>query len=108
MALAKEGFTSDEWNTWAIRIDRKSSNGDWREETIEWLLNGRVIYTWKGDWVESFEQWECLAHQPHFPILQVAVGTNWNGGSKPNDKTATDAGVGLRVRYVAVFFDGSW
>lgn len=64
---------------------------------IEWFLNGCVIYIWKGDWVESFEQWECFVYQFYFLIFQVVVGMNWNGGFKLNDKIVMDVGVGLCV-----------
>ncbi|KFY32251.1 hypothetical protein V493_00372 [Pseudogymnoascus sp. VKM F-4281 (FW-2241)] len=115
----KADFNRDEWHTWAIRIDRKSSNGNWEDEEIQFLLDGKQYFKVTGQDVGDRNRWESLAHQPVFPILQVAVGTNWDGGSQPTDATRhmgqyyslkkgsrlAVMGLGLMVTYVAVYFD---
>ncbi|KAI6781124.1 uncharacterized protein J7T54_002480 [Emericellopsis cladophorae] len=83
----KADFNRGEWHTWAIRIDRKSSNGNWKDEEIQFLLDGKQYFKVAGRDIGDRTAWESLAHQPVFPILQVAVGTNWDGGSEPNEGT---------------------
>lgn len=115
----KADFDRGDWHTWAIHIDRKSSNGKWEDEEIQFLLDGKEYFKVMGRDVGDRNRWESLAHQPVFPILQVAVGTNWDGGSQPNDSTRhmgqnfgikqglklPGMGLGLMVKYVAVYFD---
>jgi hypothetical protein len=95
----------DEYHTWAVLIDRKNSGGNWEDEKIQFLLDGDMYYEISGRDVGNEESWASVAHQAVFPIIQVAVGTNWNGGSQPNDDTATGPDVGLALKYVAVYFD---
>ncbi len=64
------------WHTWSIKIDRTNSN-NWRDEKIEWLLDGRVYSTLRGSDIGEEGVWGTLAHSPLFIILNVAVGGNW-------------------------------
>jgi hypothetical protein len=98
-------YSPDEYHTWAVLIDRKNSGGNWEDEKIQFLLDGDVYYEISGRDMDNEENWASVAHQAVFPIVQVAVGTNWGGGSQPNDDTATGPDVGLALKYVAVYFD---
>ena len=96
---------TDEYHTWAVLIDRKNSDGDWEKEKIQFLLDGTPYCTVTGADMGDEERWASVAHQGVFPVIQVAVGTNWSGGSDPDDNTGTGPDVGLALKYVAVYFD---
>ncbi|RYP93597.1 hypothetical protein DL770_000339 [Monosporascus sp. CRB-9-2] len=102
---SKVQFDRGEYHTWAVRIDRKSSQGNWEDEKIQFLLDGEQYYETSGREMGDAERWASVAHQGLFPVIQVAVGNNWNGGTQPNDDTATGPDVGLALKYVAVYFD---
>ena len=102
-------YSSDEYHTWAVRIDRKNSGGNWEDEKIQFLLDGEQYAEVSGRDMGDEERWASVAHQGVFPILQVAVGNNWGAdGSQPDSNTATGPDGGMALKYVAVYFDGSW
>ncbi|KAH6651505.1 concanavalin A-like lectin/glucanase domain-containing protein [Truncatella angustata] len=98
-------FDRGEYHTWGVRIDRKSSEGNWEDEKIQFLMDGEQYYEVSGSDMGDEDRWAAIAHGGVFPVFQVAVGTNWDGGSKPNDDTETGPDVGLAVKHVAVYFD---
>ncbi|KAI0403165.1 concanavalin A-like lectin/glucanase domain-containing protein [Xylaria palmicola] len=98
-------FDRDESHTWSVVIDRKNSGGNWEDEKIQFLVDGEQYYEVSGSDMGDEERWASVAHQAVFPIIQVAVGNNWSGGSQPNSDTATGPDVGLALKYVAVYFD---
>ncbi|KAK0708511.1 glycoside hydrolase family 16 protein [Lasiosphaeris hirsuta] len=94
------GLSDNGWHRWTIKIDRTNA-GNWRAETIQWLLDGRVYYTLSGADIGEEGIWGTLAHSPLFLILNVAVGGNWPG--QPNGATADSWGSMMEVEYVAVY-----
>ncbi|KAH6651041.1 concanavalin A-like lectin/glucanase domain-containing protein [Chaetomium tenue] len=86
------------WHTWAIEVDR--TDGDWKKQTIRWLLDDKEYNKVSGEDMEKEEIWKSVAHSPHYFILNVAVGGNWPG--PPNDKTADGLDNALEVKYIAV------
>ena len=56
--------------------------------------------------VNNLTLWQNSAYQPYFPILNVAIGTNFpqaENGGQPNASTATGLGSGMQVQYVAFY-----
>lgn len=49
------------------------------------------------------EIWGRVAHKSFFPILNVAVGSNFPGGGYPYEHTTTGLGSGMQVKYVAFY-----
>ncbi|KAI1383947.1 glycoside hydrolase family 16 protein [Hypoxylon trugodes] len=102
--LSKGGRTEFEvetFHTWAIKVNRGPSN--WQDETLEWWLDGKKFFQIKGSDIGDGELWGRVAHKSFFPILNVAVGSNFPGGGQPNDQTTTGLGSGLQVKYVAFY-----
>ncbi|KAF2653709.1 glycoside hydrolase family 16 protein [Lophiostoma macrostomum CBS 122681] len=95
-------FDRSTYHTWTLLIDRKSSS-DWRNEKLQFLLDETKYFEVSGRDVGDEARWASVAHQGIFPILQVAVGTNWDGGSQPNAQTGVGEEVGLAVGYVGVY-----
>ncbi|KAK8127962.1 concanavalin A-like lectin/glucanase domain-containing protein [Apiospora sp. TS-2023a] len=87
--------------TWAIKVDRTKS--DWKDETIQWLMDGNEFFEMKGSDVSDEGEWAVLAHQPYFPILNVAVGGNFPKMVEVNGKTGTGTDTGMEVQYVAFY-----
>ncbi|KAK8051638.1 hypothetical protein PG993_003023 [Apiospora rasikravindrae] len=88
-------------HTWSIKVDRTKSS--WRDETIQWFMDGKQFYEVKGSDVNNEEQWGVLAHEPYFPVLNVAVGGTFPKGGQPNAQTATGMDTGMTVQYVAFY-----
>ncbi|KAK8028492.1 secreted glucosidase [Apiospora marii] len=101
--VAKYGNKYDhtQSHTWAIKVDRTKSN--WKDETIQWLMDGNQFFEMKGSDVNDEGQWAVLAHEPYFPILNVAVGGNFPQTQPVNDKTGTGTDTGMQVQYVAFY-----
>lgn len=56
--------------------------------------------------VNDYNLWQNSAYRPYFPILNVAIGTNFpqaENGGQPNASTATGLGSGMQVHYVAFY-----
>jgi len=100
-ADAKVDFTVEEFNTWALKVNRSPSN--WQDETLEWWLNGTKWFQVKGSDVGDAEIWGRVAHKSFYPVINVAVGSNFPGGGQPDSHTATGLGSGLQVKYVAFY-----
>jgi hypothetical protein len=79
--------------------------GNWEDEKIQFLLDGEQYFETSGREMGDEERWASVAHEGLFPVIQVAVGNNWDGGTQPNGDTATGPDVGLALKYVAVYFD---
>lgn len=70
---------------------------DWSPEKIDFLLDGRVYYTFTNEH-KSTQEWPF--NQPFYLILNLAVGGNW-GGRKGIDETIFPAT--MEVDYVRVY-----
>ena len=58
----------------------------------------------KGSSVKDQFGWEVLTKQPYFPVLNVAIGSQFPASKgQPTDKTATGLKTGMVVEYVAVY-----
>ncbi|KAF3069805.1 Beta-glucanase [Daldinia childiae] len=97
----QEHFQVESFHTWAIKVNRGPSN--WQDETLEWYLDGNKFFQIKGSDVGDGELWGRVAHKSFFPILNVAVGSNFPGGGQPDGNTTTGLGSGLQVKYVAAY-----
>lgn len=97
-----QSFTVEEFNTFALKVNRSSSN--WKEESLQWYVNGKNFCTITGAQVNDPVLWGNVAHKSFFPILNVAIGSNFPGvGGPPDDKTVSGLGSGLQVKYVAFY-----
>ncbi|KAI0829559.1 glycoside hydrolase family 16 protein [Hypoxylon sp. FL0890] len=97
----RQTFQVESFHTWAIKVNRGPSN--WQDETLEWYLDGKMFFQIKGSDIADPELWGRVAHKSFFPILNVAVGSNFPGGGQPDGNTTTGLGSGLQVKYVAVY-----
>lgn len=97
---ASTHLPDNSWHQWTIKFHR-TSGGNWRDERIEWLLDGRVYSTLRGAEINDEGIWGTLAHSPLFIILNVAIGGNWPGA--PNGATGDSWGSMMEVEYVAVY-----
>lgn len=88
------------FHTFALTIDRRIT-----PETMSFSIdNSAPFYTIASSQL-SPQQWDILAHQPIFPILNVAVGTVIPvPDPQPNQDTGTGLSVGMQVNYVAVYY----
>ncbi|KAI5855114.1 glycoside hydrolase family 16 protein [Durotheca rogersii] len=98
---ARVTFQVESFHTWAIKVNRTPSN--WQDETLEWWLDGNKFFQIKGSDIGDGELWGRVAHKSFFPILNVAVGSNFPGGGQPDNKTVTGLGSGLQVKYIAFY-----
>lgn len=70
------GLGDNGWHTWSLKFDRTNS-GNWRNEVLEWSMDGRVFNRISGQDIGDEGIWGTLAHSPLFVILNVAVGGDW-------------------------------
>lgn len=103
-------FTRGEFHQVAVEIDRTNAGGDWKGETLSWLIDGvrvkRLVgRTFRDEWV-----WTNVTRSPKFVLLNVAVGgafpDNVLNPAKvrtPVDQTVGGEGSSMEVEYVAVF-----
>jgi beta-glucanase (GH16 family) len=61
------GFGDQGWHTWRVAFDLTS--GDWRSQSINWYLDGRLFSSVPGSRVGDEGIWSTLAHSPLFVIL---------------------------------------
>lgn len=74
---ARQTFQVESFHTWAIKVNRGPSN--WQDETLEWWLDGNKFFQVKGSDIGDGELWGRVAHKSFYPILNVAVGSNFPG-----------------------------
>ena len=99
---AKKMFDNAKFHTFALKVNR--SNSDWRKEDLEWFVDGERWFTVSGADVGDATLWANVAHQPFFPILNVAVGSNFPAvGGHPDTNTVSGLGSGMEVKYVAFY-----
>lgn len=92
----------DTWNDVGFLVDRAiRTNQTWKDERLEWYLNGDPVHNVTGGDIGDFETWEKIAHEGHFLLLNVAMGGNWPG--PPNNKTVSGEKVAMEVDYVGVW-----
>lgn len=98
---AASGGSKAMFHTFSLTIDRRQVSSETMSFSID---NGAPFYT-IGSSQLSPQQWDTLAHQPMFPILNVAVGTVIPvPDPQPNQDTGTGLPVGMQVNYVAVYY----
>lgn len=69
---------------------------------MQWYLDGKNFCTVAGAQVNDPVIWGNVAYKAFFPILNVAVGSNFpNDGGQPNVSTVSGLGSGMEVKYVA-------
>lgn len=93
------GFTSGNYHTWALEVDRRGAS--FRDEKLTWSLDGHPFFEVTGATMGTAEQWSDVAHKPFFPLLNVAVGGDFPGN--PDGQTQGGFESGLQVKYVAVY-----
>lgn len=92
----------DAWNNVGFLVDRAiRANETWKDERLEWYLNGNLVHNVTGGDIDDFDTWEKIAHEGHFLLLNVAMGGNWPG--PPNNMTAPGEQVAMEVDYVGVW-----
>ena len=63
------------WHFWIVEVDRRS--GDWREQAVNWYLDGREYNRMTGASVGDEGIWKAIAQSPMYFVVNVAVGGNW-------------------------------
>lgn len=100
-------LTREEWHTVAVEIDRASSGGDWKKESLAWIVDGRENYRVYGSDVADVRAWASLAHEKRFLLLNVAVGGSFPNavfnGPTPTDRTRGGEDASMEVAWVAVY-----
>jgi hypothetical protein len=68
-------------------------------------MDGNKYFEVKGSDVNIEEEWAILAHEAYFPVLNVAVGSNFpRSAIIPNSKDPTTGiDIGMTVNYVAFY-----
>ncbi|KAE8440457.1 hypothetical protein EG329_007589 [Mollisiaceae sp. DMI_Dod_QoI] len=98
----KTTFVVEDFHTFAIKVNRTSS--DWRQESLQWYVDGKNFCTVTGAQVNDPVLWGNVAHKAFFPVLNVAVGSNFpNDGGQPDGNTVSGLGSGMQVKYVAFY-----
>lgn len=69
------GIPNQDWQTWRLEVDRRSSN--WLDQSIVWYLNGNEFHRINGNRINNYDVWRSLAQSPLYFLLNVAVGGNW-------------------------------
>ncbi|KAL2059978.1 hypothetical protein VTL71DRAFT_9800 [Oculimacula yallundae] len=96
-------YNHTEFHTWAIQVDRRPSK--WEDETIQFKMDGNVYLEFKGSDIKIEEEWAILAHQAYFPVLNVAIGSNFprSAGTPGTTNPTTGLDIGMTVNYVAFY-----
>ena len=87
------------YHTWAIKVDRR--NGDWKKQALTWYLDGKEFYQVTGAMIGTEQQWQELAWDPYYVILNVAVGGGYPGF--PTNDTISGFDASMRVKYVGIY-----
>ncbi|TLD11899.1 hypothetical protein PspLS_11257 [Pyricularia sp. CBS 133598] len=91
----------------AVTIDRTNKGGDFKQEKLEWSVDGKVTHTLTGAEVKDADAWENLARTPKMILLNVAIGGEFpdaKAGTKtPTAKTVGGEPSAMEVQYVAAF-----
>ncbi|KAH7126431.1 glycoside hydrolase family 16 protein [Dactylonectria estremocensis] len=96
------GYKGGAYNTWAFKVDRR--NADWKKQTLTFYVNGHQYLTVTGAKVATSKQWEILASQPYYIILNMALGAETDSyAGKTTEQTVMGYESSLRVKYVAVY-----
>lgn len=66
---------SNDWHDWGLQVDR--TTGDWKTESISWLMDGNTFHTVTGEQIGDEGVWATLAHSPYMLIFNIAVGGDW-------------------------------
>lgn len=66
-------------------------------------MDGNQFDEVKGSDIGTEDEWKVLAHQAYYPVLNVAIGTNFPEHGKVTDDTATGMDSGMVVNYVAFY-----
>ena len=99
---AKEGLNVKDFHHFALKVDR--SDSDWRKQQLDWYVDGKRWFTATGANVNDPVLWSNVAHTPFYPVLNVAVGSNFPAvGGQPDGNTVSGLGSGMEVKYVAFY-----
>ncbi len=67
-------------------------------------MDGKQFQEFKGSDVDSEDSWNILAKQAYYPVLNVAIGSQFPGSKgAPDDKTGSGEETGMVVNYVAFY-----
>ncbi|CAM6093119.1 unnamed protein product [Calypogeia fissa] len=107
----KTPFTPGKFHKVSFIVDRSMSgpgqSGTWLDETLTWYLDEVLVFTVSGAMVNDEQAWEQVAHQPHFLLLDVAVGGSFPnaiaGGQTPTAATIGGASAAMEVFDLFVF-----
>lgn len=69
------GIPDQNWHTWRVEIDRRSSN--WADQSINWYMDGARFHQVTGARIGNSGVWAALAQSPLYFIANVAVGGDW-------------------------------
>lgn len=98
-------FEKGLWHIVGFEVDRsmcrEGGNGTWKEESLNWYVDGALKFSVNGSTVGDEQTWTKLAHEEHFLLLNVAVGGNWP--RPPNNMIVDGLNVGMEVDYVGVW-----
>ncbi|KAH9222718.1 concanavalin A-like lectin/glucanase domain-containing protein [Leptodontidium sp. 2 PMI_412] len=94
-------FERGVFHTIGFMVDRSMSSGSWLDETLNWYLDGKKIFTLKGETVGDEPTWVKVAHEEHFLLLNVATGGYWPG--QTNNATIGGPSSGMEIDYVGVW-----
>lgn len=86
------------WNIVGFEVDRTNEN--WEQQAITWFLNGEKRFQVLGSRVGSEGDWEDLAEEGHFLLLNIAVGGTVG---KPGVEVIGGSGTGMEIDYVGVW-----
>ncbi|KAK3948006.1 concanavalin A-like lectin/glucanase domain-containing protein [Pseudoneurospora amorphoporcata] len=105
--LERDGRT---FHVFSAEIDRSNPGGDWREEKLTYLVDGKPMVVLTGAEIGDEKAWTAVTRMPKYLILNVAVGgdfpnnvANSMGEKTPNRKTTGGVEAGLEVEWVAAY-----
>ncbi|TVY93619.1 Glucan endo-1,3-beta-glucosidase A1 [Lachnellula willkommii] len=98
-------FSRGVFHSVGFMVDRSmcggEKNGTWKDETLNFYLDGKKVFNVTGASLGDEEAWSMLAHEEHYLLLNVAVGGNWPGS--PNNATIDGPSVGMEVEHIGVY-----
>ena len=90
-----KGTTIDAPKVWAAF---HTYTMDWTPERIDWMLDGKRVYTYKKPENATIEQWPFDA--PQYLLLNLAIGGDWGGAKGIDDAIFPSR---FEVDYVRVY-----
>jgi len=103
---SRTGMTRGEWHTIGFEIDRQE--GNWRNQTMKWVLDGKEVFEVSGQKVNDTSAWRQLTVKEHYLIFNVAVGGSFPDALSQNGTTPTAMTVGGKAAGFEVDYVGVW